>query len=314
MEQLITILGPTAVGKTDLTLRLAKALNGVVISGDAYQIYKGLNIGTAKPTVEELASVPHRLIDICEADDSYSVADFQRAAAQAITNAHLQGQMPILSGGTGFYVQSLLEGFDFSVEGPDTSIRKRLEDMWVVDGEKAVLAYGEQLAKKGQISLRFTDKHRLFRAIELMEQGHYEALTNQTKAGLSYEGPVIGLQRNREELYERINLRVEIMVEQGLFEEVETLLASGISPDCQAFKGIGYKEVVAYYQGSYTKAEAIAAIQQNTRRFAKRQITWYKRMPYITWLDCDNNRTSESVYEEAIRIIGAQLKVNKFNI
>lgn len=308
MEELITILGPTAVGKTDLTLRLAQAMNGVVISGDAYQIYKGLNIGTAKPTTKELAMVPHRLIDIRDADDSYSVADFQNEASRAITVAHNEGQRPILSGGTGFYVQSLLEGFDFSVEGPDTGIRERLEHMWQSDGESAVLAYGNELAEKGNITLRFTDKHRLFRAIELMEQGNYEVLIHQTKAGLSYEGPVIGLRRNREELYNRINLRVQIMVDQGLFEEVEELLANGVSPHCQAFKGIGYKEVVAYFAGQCTKAEAIEAIQQNTRRFAKRQITWYKRMPYIIWLDCDN-RTSNSIYEEAMALIQTPLRI-----
>lgn len=165
------------------------------------------------------------------------------------------------------------------------------------------MVYAEELAKKGGIELRFTDKHRLFRAIELMEQGNYEALTNQTKAGLSFEGPVIGLRRNREELYERINLRVNIMVEQGLFEEVERLVAAGVSPDCQAFKGIGYKEVVAYFNGECTKDEAIAAIQQNTRRFAKRQITWYKRMPYIVWIDCDNGRSGDSIFEEAMSLI-----------
>ena len=246
MEQLITILGPTAVGKTDLTLRLAEKLNGIVISGDAYQIYKGLDIGTAKPSREELEAVPHRLIDIRSADESYSAADFQEEARREITKAHTEGHMPILSGGTGFYVQSLLEGFDFSVEGPNTGIRERLDELWQTKGDEGLLVYAEELAKKGGIELRFTDKHRLFRAIELMEQGNYEALTNQTKAGLSFEGPVIGLRRNREELYERINLRVNIMVEQGLFEEVERLVAAGVSPDCQAFKGIGYKEVVAY--------------------------------------------------------------------
>lgn len=185
MEQLITILGPTAVGKTDLTLRLAEKLNGIVISGDAYQIYKGLDIGTAKPSREELEAVPHRLIDIRSADESYSAADFQEEARREITKAHTEGHMPILSGGTGFYVQSLLEGFDFSVEGPNTGIRERLDELWQTKGDEGLLVYAEELAKKGGIELRFTDKHRLFRAIELMEQGNYEALTNQTKAGLS---------------------------------------------------------------------------------------------------------------------------------
>ena len=302
-ERLITILGPTAVGKTDLTLRLAKKFNSVVISGDAYQIYRGLDVGTAKPSPDELAAVPHRLIDICDPDDSYSAADFQTMGATEITRCNEQGIIPILSGGTGFYVQALLEGYDFSTEGPDAEVRQRLEALVADKGEEALLVYGEELAAKGGITLKFTDKHRLYRAIELMERGDYESLTKPTKQGLRYDGPVIGLERPREELYDRINRRVDIMVAKGLFEEVERLLAAGVSPDCQAFKGIGYKETAAYFTGELSKEDAVAAIKQNTRRFAKRQITWYKRMPYIRWISLTEANSDEWVYEQALRII-----------
>lgn len=302
-ERLITILGPTAVGKTDLTLRLAKKFNTVVISGDAYQIYRGLDIGTAKPSPAELAAVPHRLIDICDPEDSYSAADFQAMGAAEITRCNEQQLIPILSGGTGFYVQALLEGYDFSTEGPDPAQRQRLEALVANQGEEALLAYGQALAAKGGITLKFTDKHRLYRAIELMERGDYESLLKPTKQGLRYEGPVIGLERPREELYNRINRRVDMMVANGLFEEVERLLASGVSTDCQAFKGIGYKETAAYFTGKLSKEEAVAAIKQNTRRFAKRQITWYKRMPYIHWLSITEATSDEWVYEQALQII-----------
>ncbi len=306
MNQLITILGPTAVGKTELTLQLAEKMNTCVISGDAYQVYKGLDIGTAKPIEAELQRAPHYLIDCCDVDDEFSVALFQSEAKAIIERENAKGHTPILSGGTGFYVQSLLEGFNFSTEGPNTVLRKELDAIYEEDGIDGLLAYAEELARKGQVKLQFTDKHRLYRAIELMAAGDYDALTKQTKDGLSFEGPVIGLQRDRAELYERINLRVHMMVEQGLFEEVEHLLNEGVSPQCQAFKGIGYKEVVDYFEGRMTKDETIAAIQQNTRRFAKRQMTWYKRMPYIQWIDC-TKKNSQYIYEEALKIIRVSL-------
>ncbi|MDY3974333.1 tRNA (adenosine(37)-N6)-dimethylallyltransferase MiaA [uncultured Veillonella sp.] len=302
MNQLITILGPTAVGKTELTLQLAETLNSSVISGDAYQVYKGFDIGTAKPDAIELQRAPHFLIDCYEPDEEFSVALFQSEAERIIGLENGKGRIPILSGGTGFYVQSLLEGFNFSAEGPNLNLRAELDALYESEGIEGLQNYARELATKGEVLLQFTDKHRLYRAIELMAAGDYEALTNQTKEGLRFQGPVIGLSRDRAELYERINLRVNIMVEQGLFEEVEALLNKGIDPQCQAFKGIGYKEVVDFYEGRLSKAEAIAAIQQNTRRFAKRQITWYKRMPYIQWIDC-TKKNSQYIYEEALKIV-----------
>lgn len=306
MNRLVTILGPTAVGKTELTLQLAENLNASIISGDAYQVYKGLDIGTAKPTAEEMSRAPHYLIDCLGPDEEFSVALFQEEAQRIITVLNEKHVLPILSGGTGFYVQSLLENFKFSPQGPDVALRQSLDALYEAEGIDGLRAYGEKLAREGGIVLQFTDKHRLYRAIELMATGDYDGLVNQTKDGLSYEGPVIGLRRDREELYERINLRVNLMVEAGLFEEVERLLKEGVNPDCQAFKGIGYKEVVAYFQGLATKEETIEAIQQNTRHFAKRQITWYKRMPYIQWIDC-TKKSSQKIYEEAERLIKSYL-------
>ncbi|WP_298705273.1 tRNA (adenosine(37)-N6)-dimethylallyltransferase MiaA [uncultured Veillonella sp.] len=302
MNQLITILGPTAVGKTELTLQLAECLSTSVISGDAYQVYRGLSIGTAKPNEQELQRATHYLIDCLEPNEEFSVALFQSEAHRIIAQENEAGRTPILSGGTGFYVQSLLEGFNFSPAGPNAALRERLNTLYGEAGLEGLKAYAQVLAKDKHIELQFTDKHRLYRAIELMEAGDYDALRKQTKEGVSYEGPVIGLRRDRDELYERINLRVDIMVEQGLFEEVEGLLQKGIDPHCQAFKGIGYKEVVEYFEQRLTKAEAISAIKQNTRRFAKRQITWYKRMPYIQWIDC-TKKDAQHIYDEAYALI-----------
>ncbi len=303
MNKLITIVGPTAVGKTDLTLSLAEDLQTEVISGDAYQIYRGLSIGTAKPSKDELQRVPHHLIDILEPTEAYSVAEFQKQAEDLIIDLNREHKIPILSGGTGFYVQSLLEGYNFSGQAPDSELRKKLDTIVAEQGLEALVAYGQRLADKEHMELPFTDKHRLYRAIELMEAGDYDALRNQTKEGLRYEGPVIGLLRERELLYERINLRVDLMVQAGLWQEVEHLLDTGLSPDCQAFKGIGYKEVAEHLLGHCSKEEAIESIKQNTRRFAKRQITWYKRMPYIQWIMITPEMTSEDIVQAGRTIL-----------
>ena len=307
MKKFITIVGPTAVGKTDLTLALAKYYNGQVISGDAYQVYKQLNIGTAKPTTDELAAVPHHLINILEPDDDYSVSIFQQQAKSLIDQLNNNHVVPILSGGTGLYVQSLLENYNFNDIKPNTKLRSELDELYAEYGVDGLREYAQNLAEKGGIEIKYTDKHRLYRAIELMTAGDYESLIKQTKDGLSYKGPVIGLQRERSDLYDRINRRVDIMFEQGLVDEVKTLLDSGVNPQCQAFKGIGYKEVIQYLEGLISYDACVDLIQKNTRHFAKRQITWYKRMPYIEWITIDKQTTSNEIFCKARTIIEATL-------
>lgn len=303
MNKLITIVGPTAVGKTDLTLALAKGYNGEVISGDAYQVYKHLNIGTAKPTTDELATIPHHLINILEPDDDYSVSIFQQQAKSLIDQLNDNHVVPILSGGTGLYVQSLLENYNFNDIKPNTKLRIELHELYTEYGVDGLREYARNLAEKGGIEIKYTDKHRLYRAIELMTAGDYESLIKQTKDGLSYKGPVIGLQRERSDLYDRINRRVEIMFEKGLVDEVKQLLTNGVNPNCQAFKGIGYKEVVQYLEGLISYDACVDLIQKNTRHFAKRQITWYKRMPYIEWITIDSQTTEAEIYGMACNII-----------
>lgn len=303
MKKLVTIVGPTAVGKTDLTLALAKRYNGEVISGDAYQVYKHLDIGTAKPTFDELDTIPHHLINILEPNDDYSVSIFQQQAQSLIDQLNDNHVLPILSGGTGLYVQSLLENYNFNDIKPNTALRNELDELYAKYGLDGLRQYAQNLAEKGGVEIRYTDKHRLYRAIELMTAGDYESLTRQTKEGLSYRGPVIGLQRERSDLYNRINRRVEIMFEKGLVDEVKQLLKNGVNPNCQAFKGIGYKEVVQYLEGLISYDACVDLIQKNTRHFAKRQITWYKRMPYIEWITIDSQTTEAEIYGIACNII-----------
>lgn len=303
MNPLITIVGPTAVGKTDLTLELAEQLNAEVISGDAYQVYKQLNIGTAKPSMDELNRVKHHLIDILEPNDSYSVSIFQDQAKEIIASLKDQNILPILSGGTGLYVQSLLENYNFNDVKPDENLRAKLDELYNTKGIEGLRDYVFTLGKEHNIEIQYNDKHRLYRAIEILHHGDVDSLRNQTKDGVSYKGPVIGLMRDRDKLYERINLRVDMMFDIGLIEEVEQLLKSGVNPDCQAFKGIGYKEVVEYINGRITLDECRDLIKKNTRHFAKRQITWYKRMPYIEWIHIDNDTSKDFIFNKAMDLI-----------
>ena len=303
MNPLITIVGPTAVGKTDLTLELAEQLNAEVISGDAYQVYKQLNIGTAKPSMDELNRVKHHLIDILEPNDSYSVSIFQDQAKEIIASLKDQNILPILSGGTGLYVQSLLENYNFNDVKPDENLRAKFDELYNTKGIEGLRDYAFTLGKEHNIEIQYNDKHRLYRAIEILHHGDVDSLRNQTKDGVSYKGPVIGLMRDRDKLYERINLRVDMMFDIGLIEEVEQLLKSGVNPDCQAFKGIGYKEVVEYINGRITLDECRDLIKKNTRHFAKRQITWYKRMPYIEWIHIDNDTSKDFIFNKAMDLI-----------
>ena len=303
MNPLITIVGPTAVGKTDLTLELAEQLNAEVISGDAYQVYKQLNIGTAKPSLDELNRVKHHLIDILEPNDSYSVSIFQDQAKEIIASLKARNILPILSGGTGLYVQSLLENYNFNDVKPDENLRAKLDELYNTKGIEGLRDYAFTLGKEHNIEIQYNDKHRLYRAIEILHHGDVDSLRNQTKDGVSYKGPVIGLMRDRDKLYERINLRVDMMFDAGLIEEVEQLVKSGVNPDCQAFKGIGYKEVVEYMNGGITFDECRDLIKKNTRHFAKRQITWYKRMPYIEWIHIDNDTSKDFIFNKAMDLI-----------
>lgn len=303
MNPLITIVGPTAVGKTDLTLDLAEQLHAEVISGDAYQVYKQLNIGTAKPSVDELNRVKHHLIDILEPNDSYSVSIFQDQAKEIIERLKDRNILPILSGGTGLYVQSLLENYNFNDVKPDEYLRAELDELYSTKGIEGLRNYAFTLGKEHNIEIQYSDKHRLYRAIEILHHGDVDSLRNQTKDGVSYKGPVIGLIRDRDKLYVRINLRVDMMFDAGLIEEVEQLIKSGVNPDCQAFKGIGYKEVVQYLDGLISYDACVDLIQKHTRHFAKRQITWYKRMPYIEWITIDSQTTEAEIYGMACNII-----------
>ncbi len=230
--RLIVILGATATGKSKLALKLAELLQTEIISADSMTVYKNFNVGTAKPSAEELAKVKHHLINILDSHEKFSVADFQNYASKIITEINNRGKIPIVAGGTGLYIQALIEGYKFSNQN-----QKSLHSYFKETGE------------------------------------------------LIYNAKIIGLNIERRKLYERINLRTKKMFDEGLIDEVKFLLNHGVNRNDQAMLGIGYKETIEYLDGKFSLDEAISKISQNTRNFAKRQLTWYRRMKYIQWYD-----------------------------
>ena len=293
-DRLIVILGPTAVGKTALSIALAKELGTEIISGDSMLVYKGFDIGSAKPSQEEQEGVPHHLIDIREPWENYGVTDFVSEAAHCIREINARGKIPILAGGTGLYVKALLEGYEFNDTDGHEEYRAYLEDLGRKKGKEYVHNLLSEVDPQSAERLHVNDFRRVIRALEVQHFGG-EQISQRRQAGngelsreeLCYETIVIGLERDRQELYERINRRVELMFEAGLEDEVRRLLEGGLARDTQAMKGIGYKETASYLSGEMSREEAIELIQKSTRHFAKRQLTWYRKMPYIEWLAAD---------------------------
>ena len=289
-HRLIVVLGPTAVGKTALSIGLARHLGTEILSGDSMLVYRGFDIGSAKPTVKERMGIPHHLIDIREPWEGYSVVDFKTEAEQVIAELNGKGKIPILAGGTGLYVKSLLEGYRFNERAADEGYRQHLEELASIHGREYVLAMLAKADPDAAARLHVNDFRRIVRALEVAASGE-EHISRQKaweeEGTLSYDAYVIGLQRDRQKLYERINRRVDAMVSDGLFEETERLLQQGITKDMQAMKGIGYREAVMFLEGSAGREEAVEKIKLSTRHFAKRQMTWYRKMPYIHWYDID---------------------------
>ncbi len=280
--KVVAIIGPTATGKTGLGIRLAKKWGGEIISGDSMLVFRRMDIATAKPTPEELSEVPHHLVNILEPSEKYSVVAFQEQADFWIRDCNRRGVLPILAGGTGLYCRALLEHYDFSTVDESEILRKELVTYAEENGNAALHKKLAIINPTLAESLKVNDRKRIIRAIETTMGG--DATSSQKAVESPYEAVVFGLTMERPVLYERINRRVDLMVQQGLFAETERLLKEGIPTTCQSMKSIGYRQVLEYFQGKWTREECIDKIKQATRNFAKRQITWYKKMPYIRWL------------------------------
>ncbi len=301
-EKLIVVLGPTATGKTRLAVSLAKALGTDVVSGDSMLVYRGFDIGSAKPDAEERGGIRHALVDILEPTANFNVTDFQRLASAEICSVNAAGKIPILVGGTGLYLKALLEGYRFNQEPEDCEYRASLEALARKRGNVYVHGLLEQADPDAASRLHANDLRRVIRALEVSRFGEARISQEKRESGLDYDACVLGLCCERSELYRRIEARVDGMMAAGLEAEVRRLLAAGVPRTAQAMQGIGYKEMAAYIDGKLSLKDAVADIKQATRHFAKRQITWYKKMPYIHWLDIDKLSFGETM-DKAMREI-----------
>jgi tRNA dimethylallyltransferase len=287
-DKLIVILGPTATGKTKLAVRIAKELGTSIVSGDSMLVYRGFDIGSAKPDEAERGGVRHTLIDILDpADEGFSAAEFQRLAAEEIHAVNQNGLVPILAGGTGLYVKALLEGYRFNKEHEDSEYRASLESLAEKCGKAYVHKMLEEVDSEAAARLHVNDFRRVVRALEVWRLGQERISQDKQEDGLVYDACVIGLRTDRKILYERIEKRVDAMIDVGLEKEVRRLLSDGVPRSARAMQGIGYKEMAAYIDGELSLAEAVENIKKATRHFAKRQFTWYRKMPYIHWFDID---------------------------
>jgi len=311
MERMIAVIGPTAVGKTKVSIDLAKMLNTEIISGDSMLVYKNMNIGTAKPSMSERSNVSHHLIDILEPGADFSVVDFKLLASQHITEINRRGKIPVLAGGTGLYIKALLEGYQFNATPSDEKLRADLANLAKLHGNQYLHDKLAQVVPVAAARLHPNDLRRVIRALEVYylsgDTISQNKLLDQQK--LLYNAVVIGITMDRQLLYQRINERVDMMIEQGLVNEVAKLLQSGVSPSCQGMQGIGYKEVVRHVQGEMDLAMATENIKQATRNFAKRQLTWYRKMPYITWFDVNDFSNYNTMLETFYKTIAG-----KFNL
>lgn len=281
----VAIIGPTASGKTALSIRLAKEIDGEIINGDSMQIYRGMDIGTAKITPEEMDGVPHHLIDIKDPTEGFSVAEYQTLVREKIAEIQSRGKMPILVGGTGLYVQSVLYDFQFTKQEVNEEARdayyKELEQL----GPEAMHTKLVDIDPAAASEIHPNNTRRVIRALEMAELEGVSRAEEQFNRGdvALYNHLIIGMDMEREKLYERINLRVDLMMEAGLLEEVRALYDAGIR-DVQAIKAIGYKEFYLYFDGLVTLEEAIEQVKQNSRRYAKRQLTYFRNKMEIEWI------------------------------
>ena len=275
--KLVVITGPTASGKTALGVMLAQRLGGEVVSADSMQIYRGMDIGTAKPTPEEMQGVPHHMIDIADPAENYSVSRYAAQAAACVDDILARGKLPIVVGGTGLYIDSLIAGRTFADGTADTALRQELSERYDEIGGEGLLGELRKVDPERAARLHPADKKRIVRAMEVY------ILTGKTIT--QHDAAKIALDfADRQDLYDRIDRRVDAMVRQGLFDEVRALLAAGVPADCTAMQAIGYKEAVAAVRGEASPQDAVAAIQLASRRYAKRQLTWLRRDPDLFWI------------------------------
>ncbi|HIU44258.1 MAG TPA: tRNA (adenosine(37)-N6)-dimethylallyltransferase MiaA [Candidatus Ventrousia excrementavium] len=301
-KRIVVIAGPTASGKTELSLALAERLNGEIVSADSMQIYRGMDIGTAKPTIGERRGIPHHMLDVAEPGDDWSVSRYEQQASNCVDDILRRGRLPILCGGTGLYINAVISGAGFQASGADSGVRAALEKQWDAQGADAMCARLRAVDPESAARLHPNDRRRIIRALEVYE------LTGETISEHNrrtrerpprYDAVMLGLKTDpRDVLYQRIDRRVGKMVEQGLIEEVRSLWQRGVLKGTAA-QAIGYKELIDYFESRKTLDEALRAIQQKSRNYAKRQLTWFQADDRIHWIVYNTVEAADQVTEKA---------------
>jgi tRNA dimethylallyltransferase len=300
-EKLIIIGGPTAVGKTTISIKLGKSLGAEIISADSMQIYKHMDIGSAKISMTEMSGVPHHMIDIVEPWENFSAAQFKELALEYIKNISSNNKVPMIVGGTGLYIDSVICNYNFTEADKDEEYRAFLEDLASREGNGHVFNMLQTVDPEAASKLHANNLKRVIRALEVFKLTGKPFSTYVVEEDKKYDVPYelyyYVLNMSRDTLYDRINRRVDIMMEQGLLEEVKKLRNMGCSADMQAMKGIGYKELLYYLEGKISLDEAIDAIKQGSRNYAKRQLTWFKKDPRIKWITKENFEADDDIVE-----------------
>ena len=302
MNNIVCIAGPTASGKTALAVALAKEVNGEVVSCDSMQVYKGMDIGTAKPTAEEMEGIPHHMLSVAEPDEDFSVSRYCEMAAPIVDDIVARGKVAIIAGGTGLYMDSLIRGNAFA-PFPSTGVREKLEAQADAEGMEAMLRWLESIDPEAAARLHLSDRKRIIRALEVyLETGETITAHNRKTQAIPprYTPLWLGLDfAQRSDLYHRIDLRVGLMLQMGLIEEIRALLDAGIPEKTTAMQAIGYKEFIAALEGNCTIEEAADQVRQSSRRYAKRQLTWFRRNPAIHWLIRTPEQKSSEILAQA---------------
>lgn len=296
MDKVLFILGPTAVGKTEISIKLAKEFNGEIISSDSVQIYRGLDIGSAKVKKEEMKGVPHHLIDIVSPNESFTAFDMTEAIKEKIKEITSRGHLPIVVGGTSLYVKSLILGYNYGGVGIDAEYRNELNKILEKDGLEKLC---EMLKNEDESAFDKIDKHNPLRVIRALEIAHLKG--EKKTAKISLNPLTFALILDRQKLYDRINKRVDIMLKDGLVEEVKTLLGAGVKEDSQSMHAIGYKEVISFLKGEISYERMVDLIKQHSRNYAKRQLTFLRGMEEVNYVDVEDKDNVDSMLEKIKR-------------
>ena len=315
-DKLIVVLGPTSVGKTKVSVDIAKKIDSEIISTDSMQIYKEMNIGTAKITEDEKEGIKHHMIDLVGPDDEFTVYDYQNSSLKIIDNLLDKNKIPILVGGSGLYINSILYDLDFNKVSSNEEVRKKYYNLEKEKGKMYIYDMLKEKDPKAAEKIHPNNVKRVVRALEVLEISgeKYSQNSNFRKYSKKYDFIIIGLEMNRELLYNRINERVNEMIQEGLIKEVKKLYNKGYDKSFQSMQAIGYKEIIDYIEGNISESEAVRLIKRNTRRFAKRQITWFKPDDRIKWFDMTNYKEDyKSTLKEILLYIeerGVQIETN----